>query len=566
MTDTSESTLIRKGPCEACGSSDANAEYSDGHTHCFSCGKHTGGDGRKREVQVAPTAKGMLLEDTDYQPIQSRGITEATCRKMGYTLGRYKGRPVHVATYYNAEGQAVAQKIRGANKDFRVLGDISDALPFGAHAWPRTGRTIVVTEGEIDALSMSQVQGNKYPVVSIACGAEKPTGVDGEPTAMTKIKRYFGKHREYFLGFDKVVLMFDSDPAGVASARVAAEVIGPKAHIATLPLKDANEMLVAGRVKELVDAMWRAKRHQPDGIVSGSDLREEVLAGVEPGVPWAWDGLTALTHGRRRGEIYMIGAGTGVGKTHLLTEQIAYDIGTLQTPVGVIFLEQGPPETMRRVLGVLNRRPFHLTEEEGGYTKADLQAAWEKLEQDCAPITLYRAFGAATWDDIESRIRYMAHAEGCQHIYLDHLTALAAAEDDERRALERILSQLSPLALELDAVMHVVSHLATPEKGSHEEGAHVMIRHFKGSRAIGFWSHYMLGLERNQQAQDEQERMTTTVRLLKARYDGSKTGQCVYLRFDPETYTLSEVGSFDAITGLAPDSEEDDTDDGAFSF
>ena len=544
MTAEESSTLIRKGPCEACGSSDANAEYSDGHTHCFSCGHHTGGDGARRAPLVSPKVQGKLIEDADFQPLSSRDITAETCRKMGYGVARYKGHPVHVANYYDDSGQIVAQKIRGANKDFRVLGDIADALPFGAHAWPRTGRSIVVTEGEIDALSMSQAQGNRYPVVSIACGAEKDTDADGMPTAMNKIKRYFGKHRDYFLGFEKVILMFDSDAPGIASARAAAEVIGHSAHIATLPLKDANEMLVAGRVSELVDAMWRAKRHQPDGIVAGADLRDEVLAGVEPGAPWAWHGITDLTHGRRLGEIYMIGAGTGVGKTHLLTQQIAFDISELRVPTGVLFLEQGPPETMRRLLGVLAGKPFHLPEGEGGYTQEQLLDAWDKMDKECAPVTLYRAFGAATWEDIEARIRFMAHAEGCKHIYLDHLTALAAAEDDERRALERIMSEMSALALELDIVLHVVSHLATPEHGSHEEGARVTIRHFKGSRAIGFWSHYMFGLERNQQANDEAKRMTTTVRLLKARYDGSKVGQCVALRFDPERYTLEEVTDF----------------------
>ena len=37
-----DSQLLFKGSCESCGSSDANANYSDGHTHCFSCGAHTG--------------------------------------------------------------------------------------------------------------------------------------------------------------------------------------------------------------------------------------------------------------------------------------------------------------------------------------------------------------------------------------------------------------------------------------------------------------------------------------------------------------------------------------------
>ena len=32
-----DSEFVRHIACEACGSSDANSEYTDGHTHCFAC-------------------------------------------------------------------------------------------------------------------------------------------------------------------------------------------------------------------------------------------------------------------------------------------------------------------------------------------------------------------------------------------------------------------------------------------------------------------------------------------------------------------------------------------------
>jgi twinkle protein len=416
---------------------------------------------------------------------------------------------------------------------------LKKALPFGSHAFPRTGRSIVVTEGEIDAMSMSQVQGNKWPVVSIACGADKPEDDEGNPMPMNKVRKYFGTHRDYFLGFEKVILMFDNDGPGIASARVAADIIGPSAHIATLPLKDANEMLLANRVQELVDAMWRAKKHSPDGIVTSADVREEVMKGVPLGVPWPWESLTKLTHGRRRGEVYTIGAGTGVGKTHFLLQLVVQTLMELHESVGCIFLEQQPRETMQRLLGIMDGVPYHLPEH---WDAEKVGIAYDKLETEGASLFLYDRFGSATWETIERRIRYLATVEGCHHIVLDHLTALAAAEDDERKALERIMKDVSELVTELDITLYLVSHLATPDGKPHEEGGRVMIRHFKGSRAIGFWSHYMIGLERNQQADSQEERTTTTVRLLKARYDGSKTGRTVMMRFDEDTNLLLETG------------------------
>lgn len=67
-----------------------------------------------------------------------------------------------------------------------------------------------------------------------------------------------------------------------------------------------------------------------------------------------------------------------------------------------------------------------------------------------------------------------------------------------------------------------------------------MIRHFKGSRAIGFWSYLMIGLERNQQAEDEAERQITVVRVLKDRYTGQATGLMFGLGYDAETGRLFE--------------------------
>jgi twinkle protein len=68
-----------------------------------------------------------------------------------------------------------------------------------------------------------------------------------------------------------------------------------------------------------------------------------------------------------------------------------------------------------------------------------------------------------------------------------------------------------------------------------------MIRHFKGSRSIGFWSVYMFGMERNQQAEDEGERQTTTFRVLKDRFTGRATGEVFYLGYNRETGMLYET-------------------------
>lgn len=125
--------------------------------------------------------------------------------------------------------------------------------------------------------------------------------------------------------------------------------------------------------------------------------------------------------------------------------------------------------------------------------------------------------------------------------YIDHLTALATGGDkDEKEVLEDVTARMAALAKRYGIILHVISHLKTPDKGpSHEEGGRVAIRQFKGSRTIGFWAHFMFGLERNHQADDLEERQTTILRILKDRYTGQATGE-IRLSYDTDTGLLSE--------------------------
>lgn len=522
MTDTSE--FVGHEPCPECGSRDNLARYSDGHAFCFGCGYYESAVGAPPPRQKGEKCMDFIRGESLALP--SRKITEETARKFRYLQTTHQGQPIQVAQYFDEHGQLVAQKVRTKDKHFWTIGNPNEAMPFGAHLWPRTGKMIVVTEGELDAMAMSQVQGNKFPTVSINSGAGKQT------------KKFVARWREYFDGFDKIVLMFDSDEPGQQAARDAAEVLGPKAHIATLPLKDPCEMLQAGRVRELVDAMWRARRYRPEGIRDLADLREQIKQRPRWGLSWWSDTLTRLTYGKRLGELVALGAGTGVGKTDFLTQDMMHMVQEHGEKIGIFALEQTNSETGIRLIGKAAKRPLHIPDY---WDEEIFDRTWDELVR-AGRIFLYDSFGVNEWSSIREKIRYLYYAEGVQYFYLDHLTALAAAEDDERKGLEKIMADLGGLVKEIPIHITFVSHLATPEGKPHEEGGRVMIRHFKGSRAIGYWSTFMIGLERDQQAEDPRIRQTTTVRILKDRHTGQATGQCFYLGYDKETGLLYETG------------------------
>ena len=162
LTDDSE--FVRHEPCPSCGSSDALARYTDGHGHCFSCRYYEHGDGTTINVHKPQ----RLMDFTgDIIPLKGRNILEDTCKKFNV---RYDNETKTLRfPYYNNAGQLVAFKSRDSEKNFKWSGKNEDHMLFGQQLFGG-GKTIVITEGEIDAMSVWQARPN-WPVVSLDSGA-----------------------------------------------------------------------------------------------------------------------------------------------------------------------------------------------------------------------------------------------------------------------------------------------------------------------------------------------------------------------------------------------------------
>lgn len=531
-------------PCPSCHSSDAYSINDRGWGKCFSCGANIKedeeGEQHPRAPQVAKDKS--LVPFGEYRALTKRKLTEETCKKFGYFIGSFKDKAVQVAPYYDETGKLIAQKVRFANKDFLTRGEFKKATLFGQQLWGGNGKKLVITEGEIDCMSVSQIQNHKWAVVSL------PNGAQGAANAIKD-------NLEWVLSYEEVVLMFDMDAPGREASQKVAELLPPgRAKIASLPLKDPNEMLLEGRGQEVIQAIWNAKEFRPDGILDIDEILDEIEKPIEWGLPWFLDSLTQYTYGRRYGELYAVGAGTGVGKTDLLTQQISYDVLKLNMHVGVIFLEAKPVEVGKRIAGKIDGQRYHIPD--AGWEMEQLRGTLKKLK---GKVTFYDNWGDTEWDVVKLKIRYMVVSKGIKLIYLDHLTAMADTSN-EKESIEQMMKEMAGLANELGCIIHFVSHLSTPEGKPHEEGGRVMIKHFKGSRAIGFWSYFMFGLERNQQADDPEERQTTTLRILKDRYTGQATGKTILLGYEQATGLLYERGSSADNYGFDDEPEQSEAD------
>lgn len=533
ILEETESTLLHKTSCSDCGSSDARAIYSDGGEHCYSCGAHVH-SGSNNNSGGEPNVKAVLpegLAEGAHQALPKRKLTLETCRFWDYQVGEWNGNAAQIANYKTAKGKPIGQKIRTAGKHFCTTGNFKQAALYGQWLWRDGGKALTIVEGEIDALSMSQAFQHKWPVVSLKGGAQ-----GGAADVKAQL--------EWVSKFDSIVLMLDNDAVGrEATEAIAAILPVGKVKVATLPLKDAGEMLEAGRTAELIDAFWSAKTWKPDGIVMGEDLWDVVNAPDEASVPYPYSGLNEKLKGIRRGEIVTLCAGSGMGKSQLARE-ISHHLVQQGETIGILALEESVKRTALGLMSLHANLPLHDTLDESGkpkeYPQAMLKDAFDAT-LGSGKVRIYDHFGSTDVENLLAKIRYMAKGMDCSFIVLDHISIVVSGigDGDERRLIDNLMTRLRTLTEELGCGMILITHLKRPsgDKG-HEDGAVTSLSHLRGSAAIAQLSDTVIGLERDQQA--EATANVAQLRVLKNRWLGN-TGAAGTLLYSAETGRMTEI-------------------------
>lgn len=534
-----DSIFLYHTPCENCGSSDGNSVYSDGHQFCFVCEHRVpASEERKQELssrrRIVGGGKPMTYNvwnfgesNGRYSALTARGISKETCQKAGYWIAKVDGVMYQVADYRDQNGNIVSQKVRDKDKNFKTTGSHkSDAL-FGKHLW-NGGKKIVVTEGEIDMLTVMELQDCKYPVVSLGHGA-------------SAAKKTCAANYEYFDQFEQIILMFDMDEAGRKAVEEAAQVLpAGKVRVAVLPCKDANECHLNGHDREIMEQVWNAGHWIPDGVVSALSLRERIREHLssEESVGLLFSGCSGIndkTLGARGGEVIMVTSGSGMGKSTFVRQQ-ALQWGTaMGKKVGLAMLEESVEETAEDLIGLHNRVRLRQSDslkreiiENGKFDQ------WfdELFGNDT--FHLYDSFAEAETDRLLAKLAYMRSGLGCDVIILDHISIVVSAsgESDERKMIDNLMTKLKGFAKSTGVVLVVICHLKNPDKGkAHEEGRPVSITDLRGSGALRQLSDTIIALERNQQGDMPN---LVLVRILKCRFTGD-TGIAGYMEYNKET-------------------------------
>ena len=536
--------FVQHEPCPECDSSDGLARYDDNSAHCFVCKHNIQGDGeRVTELRDDDHGKDFTPVEGYVQALQHRGITEATCERWRYKVGEYRGSPAHIMECRDENRQLIAQKFRTKNEKGLWQGKSKNPPLFGKWLWPSGGKFLTITEGEIDAMSMSQANGLKYAVVSLPNGTGSLAQV---------IKRDY----EYICSFETVVLMFDMDGPGREAAEKACGMLpSGKVKIAQLPHKDANETLLQEGPGALVKAFWDAERWKPEGIVNGTEFTKERLKkACKAGYEMRYPVLNAKLMGLRKGEITMLTAGSGVGKSTLARE-LAYALNQDHgCKIGNIYLEETIDTTAQAYVAIHNNVPLAQV-----MFKPEVltDAQWDEGLRAVVHngMWFYDHFGSLASDDLLSKMNFLAKVEGVDFIVLDHVSivtsGLESSSEGERKDIDILMTRLSSFTQETGCGVIAIVHLKRTQGTSFNEGGQISLSDFRGSAALEQLSHNAVALERDQQEEEAGKKDVSLARVLKCRITGD-TGEADSIRYDRKTGRLEVASPFEAVSAFDP--------------
>ena len=526
------SKVISKGPCPKCreGGNDTKGDnlvsYDDGHKYCYACTYTEFSDGSPNtEPYVVKPTKDFEMAGF-HGAIKDRRISDTIVRKFGVTVERNEvdgNLSKHHYPYFDKDvGNAVGTKVRlVSSKTFKTTGTLDNTGLFGQQLWREGGKFVTITEGELDALAVAEMFDGKWPVVSIKTGSAG---------AAKDIKASL----EWLESFENVIICFDMDDAG----KKAVDSILPlfshnKVKVVTLPLKDAGEMLKAGKIKEFVSAWWDAKPYRPVDVVAFSDERvwdAFVKRGTEEIIPLpkAYGSLNAMMNGGlAAGEVTVIGALTSIGKTTMVYNLLYDMVIEGSKKIGAVFLESDLGEIAEKVVSLHSGENIPLVPMD----KRD-NSLYRKFYDDFKTnenVYLLEHLGMSDVDDLFSKMRWMAKGVDCDVLIVDPLHC--AIKSDENGTIDVFMDRCLKLAKETGVSIIIISHMRKPNvKDPHDVNEYDM----KGSGSINQIAFNTILLSRDKMSDDDYTRNSTKVQLVKCRRTG-RTGHAGWLYYETNT-------------------------------
>jgi len=387
-----------------------------------------------------PTPRG-----TEYHAVQavanylrSRGLSHEAC--AAYRVQASDQGEVVFPSY--RDGVLIRQKFMALHRDekgkkiIRVDADCEPCL-FGWQAIAPEATEVTICEGEIDALSLWMMG---IPALSVPFG-----GGTGAKQAWIEYEW------DRLVQFETIYLCMDMDEPGQAAAREIADRLGRhRCRIVALPVKDANDMLLAGLDPE--DFFAAAPSMDPDELKNSGHYEAKTAAillgedGDHNGQPLPWSKASNKLR-FRPGEVSIWSGINGHGKSLILGHVVMHGAKVTGARVCIASLEMRPERTLAR----LGRQATGLRMPSRPYIGATFGWFSEWL-------WLFDLVGTAKVGRLLEVFTYAFRRYGITVFVVDSLSKLGLAEDDyngQKAAVEA----LCDFANTHNVHVHLVTHI-----------------------------------------------------------------------------------------------------------
>lgn len=274
---------------------------------------------------------------------------------------------------------------------------------------------------------------------------------------------------------------------------------------------------------EALEDFWKRKLEQATSgcIVPVGDLPQGFRDAIDKGYSTGWRNLDNYLQGLRKGEVTVVTADTGVGKTTFCT-QLIVNCAMQGIPVWINSWEMKPETTMRKLASVVLRRPMKFqsfTEHEN-----------EQFDEWCSRYKVFinpNTIGT----DIHSlgHQLYEAKKLGVEIVMLDHLDYLVNSQKEKQHeAIDETIKRLHELAFDLSMHFLLICHPRQSSGSGEEVGIHSL----KGSSSIKQYADNVLVLHRCARTDASADPNKVKIRIAKNRMFGTE-GNC-YLFYQPQ--------------------------------
>ena len=215
---------------------------------------------------VKPEPPKTDIPEKVYQWFKDRGISKPVVddAKIGY-----ENRWIHFPFY--KDGEVVNIKSRTADKQFRQAKNAEKC--FYRFDVMSGMETIIITEGEMDALSLVEAGYNN--VVSVPDGAIAPNSNPSD-----RKFSYLLSAEEHLMNATTIILAMDNDSSGNAMREELSRRIGrEKCYRVNYPegCKDMNEVLIKHGEDRITEIITDAHPYPIDGVVLIDDVLEDAI-------------------------------------------------------------------------------------------------------------------------------------------------------------------------------------------------------------------------------------------------------------------------------------------------